>query len=84
MAICYSQTEKMASKSPQNSSMLEIAAILWRQIAAKIACVNGPLNFLLAPHECVLKFRVNFLDVLRRFETKNSQISKEMLVYKIQ
>ena len=69
MAICYSQTEKIASKSPQNSSMFEIAAILWRQIAtksprnrrkiasslhgrfgiatkiaAKIACVNGPLH----------------------------------------
>ena len=27
MAICYSQTEKIASKSPKNSSMFEIAAI---------------------------------------------------------
>ena len=27
-AICYSQTEKIASKSPQNSSMFEIVAIL--------------------------------------------------------
>ena len=35
VGFCYSQTEKIASKSPQNSSMFEIAAILWRQIATK-------------------------------------------------
>ena len=35
VGFCYSQTEKIASKSPQNSSMFKIAAILWRQIATK-------------------------------------------------
>ena len=35
VGFCYSQTEKIASKSLQNSSMFEIAAILWRQIAMK-------------------------------------------------
>ena len=35
VGFCYSQTEKIASKSPQNSSMFEIAAILWRQVATK-------------------------------------------------
>ena len=33
--FCYSQTEKIASKSPQNSSMFEIATTLWRQVATK-------------------------------------------------
>ena len=36
VGFCYSQIEKLASKSPQNSSMFEIAAILWRQIATKL------------------------------------------------
>jgi len=35
VGFCYSQTEKSACKSPQNSSMFETAAILWRQIAMK-------------------------------------------------
>ena len=35
VGFCYPQTEKIASKSPQNSNMFEIAAILWRQITTK-------------------------------------------------
>ena len=35
VGFCYSQTEKISSKLPQNSSMFEIVPILCRQIATK-------------------------------------------------
>ena len=45
MAICYSQTEKIATKFEHVRNRHEIAASLQGRfgITTKIACVNGPL-----------------------------------------
>jgi len=53
VGFCYSQTEKIGSKSTQNWGMFEIAAILWRQIATKSPLVyTGDLE---SPQKSPLK-----------------------------